>query len=51
MDLVATFSDLNVVCFDVNTVGPPQDPANMSALMASTVMVEFLLCRSAAMPA
>ncbi len=46
LDLVAAFAGLDVVCFDVNTVSPPQDLANMTALMAATVMVEFLLWRS-----
>lgn len=46
LDLVTALSDLQIVCFDVNTVSPPQDVANMSALMAATVMVEFLLCRA-----
>lgn len=49
LDLVEALSDLEIVCFDVNTVSPPQDLANMSALMAATVMVEFLLCRARAL--
>ncbi len=44
LDLVEALSDLRIVCFDVNTVSPPQDVENMTALMAATVMVQFLLC-------
>ncbi len=48
LDLVAALAGLHTVCFDVNTVSPPQDLGNMTALMAATVMVEFLLGRGRA---
>ncbi len=49
LDLVEALSGLQIVCFDVNTISPPQDIANMSALMAATVMVQFLQCRASAL--
>ncbi|MEO1192967.1 MAG: arginase family protein [Pseudomonadota bacterium] len=45
LDLVQALAALNVVTFDVNTISPPQDVANMSALMAATVIVTYLQAR------
>ncbi len=42
--LVEALSSLDIVALDVNTVSPPQDVENMTALMAASVMVDFLLC-------
>ncbi|GAB5470699.1 MAG: agmatinase [Rhodospirillales bacterium] len=44
LDLIEALAPLNIVTFDVNTVSPPQDVENMTALMAATVMVQVLLC-------
>ena len=40
--LIEALAGLNVVTYDVNTVSPPHDVQNMTALLAATVMVMFL---------
>ena len=40
--LLDALSGLNTVTYDVNTVSPPHDVQNMTALLAATVMVRFL---------
>ncbi len=40
--LLDALSGLNIVGYDVNTVSPPHDVQNMTALLAATVMVGFL---------
>ncbi len=42
--LVEALAPLEIVALDVNTVSPPQDIENMTALMAASVMVHFLQC-------
>ncbi len=41
-ELIDALAGLNVVTYDVNTVSPPHDVQNMTALLAATVMVKFL---------
>ena len=40
--LLDALSGLNTVAYDVNTVSPPHDVQNMTALLAATVMIGFL---------
>ena len=40
--LLDALSELNIVAYDVNTVSPPHDVQNMTALLAATGLVGFL---------
>lgn len=41
-DLIEALAGLDIVAFDVNTVSPPHDVQNMTALLAATVMLSFV---------